>query len=404
MRLIYELRNTVQHYAWGSPDAIPKLLSIPNPTAMPFAELWMGTHPDAPSRVESDGTETGLDGLIGEAPAEMLGAACASRFESKLPFLFKLLAAAQPLSIQAHPTKAQAESGWERENALGIALNDPNRNYKDANHKPEIICAITPFEGLCGFRQLDEISRLCGRLELPCPSDLKTMLREGPANAAFKRLIEWTTDSSPTEKAETARIVARRAQLLSTDDADAELWKLIVRLSSFAAEDSSIIAPIFLNYVRLEPGEAMFLPAGVLHAYLDGFGVELMANSNNVLRGGLTPKHVDSAELAKVLRFEPYRPAVLLPASSRYPGLSEYRTPAEEFRLYALDSRGGSRNAALPDGVPSIVVVIDGSFMIKQNRGSHTTIGKGGSFFVAAGADSAALEGVGLAYIASVPQ
>ncbi|MDR0998871.1 MAG: mannose-6-phosphate isomerase, class I, partial [Treponema sp.] len=275
----YKLQNTVKHYEWGSPVHIPALLGADNSRGLPWAELWMGVHPGGPSRI---GGIT-LGDLIAANPERYLGKPAAKDFGG-LPFLFKLLAAARPLSIQAHPNPEQAREGWERENGKGIPLDAPNRNYKDACHKPEILCALNPFTAMCGFRHPEEI----GVLLAQCFDGASPSLRGGieplysalageePLKAFFNALF-----ALPQETLEELSAYARDTALPGGEG------DLVSRFAGLHPGDPGIIAPIYLNLLQLMPGEAIYLPAGVLHAYVHGFAVELMANSDNVLRGGL---------------------------------------------------------------------------------------------------------------------
>ncbi len=329
---IHRLVNPVRHYAWGSHTAIPELLGMAAPTAEPWAELWMGAHPVATSQVESrDGVEP-LDAFIARNPQAVLGAAVAARFEGRLPFLFKVLAAAAPLSIQAHPSLAQAREGFERENREGVALDAPHRCYRDANHKPELICALTPFHALNRFREPGEIADRIAALREPALEAPVAALRDRPDReclaAFFQRL--WTLD----EPARSAAIARGVDWALHTSGDPAARW--VSALAARHPGDIGVLAPLLLNVVELAPGEAMFLPAGELHSYLEGLGIEIMANSDNVLRGGLTAKHVDVPELLRTLAFrtgavERLRPRAVAAGESRY------ETPAEEFSLAVLE-------------------------------------------------------------------
>ncbi len=326
------LKNTIQNYTWGSTDAIAKLLGLPNPAGKPMAELWMGTHPKAPSQVKWEGKWQPLEQVIEKNPVAILGAEVVKAFGNRLPFLFKVLAAARPLSIQAHPNRKQARQGFERENRAGIPLDAFNRNYKDDNHKPEIICALSPFWAMCGFRKIPEILALTGEI---CPHSLaaeRAALKSHPnalgLKAFFSRLMDMES--------------ARRKQILDETVANAQrnanydpvaTW--ITRLAAEYPGDIGILAPVLLNLIELKPGQALFLLAGELHAYLEGVGIELMANSDNVLRGGLTAKHIDVAELMTVLNFEP-RPLKILAPRATDTTEGVYPSAAREFILSVI--------------------------------------------------------------------
>src|SRR6266540_2262539 len=281
---IVPLDNPVQNYAWGSRTAIADLLGRPAPGGRPEAELWIGAHPQAPSRLAAvpgplgrDGVPGGprtLDALIRSAPEAMLGPEAVRRWAGELPLLMKMIAAAEPLSIQCHPNREQALAGFAREDAEGLPRDAPQRNYRDPNHKPELVVALTRFVGLKGFRPVEEIARGLGSLEVP---ELRAA-----AGAARRR----------------------------GDDA-AFSW--MERLHAKYPGDIGVFAPLLLNLFELAPEDGLFLSAGELHAYLEGTAIEVMASSDNVLRGGLTPKHVDVPELLAVGAFRPSPPVVLRP-------------------------------------------------------------------------------------------
>ncbi len=296
MRTIKLLKNTIQKYAWGSPTAIPELLGEQNPSHEPRAELWMGAHPKAPSFVNFDGQWLSLTELIAKYPQEILGNDVALAFNNKLPYLFKVLAAAKPLSIQAHPSLNQAKEGFERENDRGIALDAPNRNYKDDNHKPECICALSPFWAMYGFRNIPDILALMGK---NCPVGLAgelDLLKKQPDSRGLKRFF---TDLMTMDSQRQKRVVDEAVQNANQYSDEDFAFHWMTRLADEYPTDIGILAPLLLNLIELKPGEALFLPAGEFHAYLEGVGMELMANSDNVLRGGLTAKHIDVSGTAE---------------------------------------------------------------------------------------------------------
>ena len=404
MARVYKLVNTVQTYDWGSIRHIPELLGNAIVDGAPQAELWMGAHSNAPSKAVSDGFEAPLDELILRFPTEMLGESCLRTFGPRLPYLLKLLAAARPLSIQAHPDKTQAAEGWSRENAAGIPADSPRRNYKDDSHKPEIICAITPFRAMCGFRPVREIDAFLDIFDAPPLRSLRKALSSINEHDSLKAFFSGLNALGLEERRALGSYAPDRAVLLSRrDPINAPVWSLLAELSRLETEDPSFIAPLFLNCIDLRPGEAVFLPAGVLHSYVEGFGVELMANSDNVLRGGLTKKHVDVEELLRVLRFVPFAPTILKPQGAGPAGLRHYETEAAEFRLFEFDARLAPTRSPLPSSVPTIVVVIEGSFVVSEEGCGNLGLRKGESAFVPAEAPSATIEGTGLAYIASTP-
>lgn len=396
---IFILDNDVQEYPWGSPTAIPDLL-CKTPSGKPQAELWMGAHPKAPSRIDIDGEKSPLNRAIEQFPEEILGERIATAFGGRLPFLFKVLAAASPLSIQAHPDRYQAKEGFRAENLAKIPLDAPNRNYRDSNHKPECICALTPFWGLCGFRDISGILFFLKRL---CPRTLGAeigMLREDQSSDALKRFYRNLLTSSEKRTLAVLDEALPNARI-STDDNAVFRW--IVALYEVYKNDISVLSPAFLNLFCLEPGQALFLPAGELHAYLDGVGIELMANSDNVLRGGLTPKHMDVGELLKILNFEPHPLKVMIPEKvNDYE--SAYSTGAREFLLSVISVPETLEGIPMANTGVQILLCTDGNIRIfVPDTRQWTAMAKGTSVLIPAGIDRYTLHGQGKIYKASVP-
>lgn len=357
------MRGHVQHYGWGDPDAIPALTGKTNQGKRPWAELWMGAHPDLPSDVLVDGQWESLEQIINQCPGEVLGERVCSSFDGALPFLFKLLAAAQPLSIQVHPTKSAAEDGFENENEIGVALNAPHRNYKDKNHKPEIIAALTPFYGLRGFRPIDDIQSQLS--SVPEFSFLLNELKDEEAHSVrdlYSKLMNLDArDVHERLEMLIKRLKAKHSNQPFTRDS-VEYW--ILRSDECYSEnglhDRGLVSFYLLNLVTLQPGQAMYLPAGVLHAYLEGLGVELMANSNNVLRGGLTPKHVDVDELLKHVSFQCENVEIL--SLEPKPGtehVQTFQTTAAEFELHRITGEAGQSDVDLTSNGPEILLPTD---------------------------------------------
>ncbi|MFC5722205.1 mannose-6-phosphate isomerase, class I [Streptomyces gamaensis] len=378
------LVNPVRPYAWGSVTAIPELLGTA-PTGEPQAELWMGAHPGAPSRVaRADGSAPPLTDAIAADPEGELGAATVRRFGPQLPFLLKLLAAASPLSLQVHPDRAQAAAGHAAEEAQGIPLDAPHRNYKDAGHKPELLCALTPFEGLCGFRAPLHTAELLAALDVDSLKPYADLLHAHPESDALREVLTAVLGADRAAMADTVGETAAAAERLAAQDGPYRAaYAACASLAEHYPGDPGVVAALLLNHVRLQPGEALYLGAGVPHAYLGGLGVEIMANSDNVLRCGLTPKHVDIPELLRVVRFESSAPAVLRPEAD--PGGEEvYDAPVDEFRLsrYVLaPSAGGT---ALPSGAPQILLCTAGSAVLRAADGAELPLARGESAFVRA--------------------
>lgn len=394
---IARLKCDVRHYAWGSTEAMSRILAK-DPSGEPEAELWMGAHPSAPSQVLTDTGWQPLDQLIAAAPVAWLGDEVAERFDGKLPFLFKILAADQPLSLQAHPTKTQAEEGFAREEEEGIPRDAGHRNYKDDNHKPEIICALTDFWALCGFKPVDELSTYLRELNPPAlKEELQAFLASpGPETlqALFARLLEL--EGGPRD--DLVISVVRYAENLSSDPR----WEWILKIHDQYPGDIGVAAASLLNVLHLEPGQSLYQGAGLLHAYLHGVGVELMANSDNVLRGGLTPKHVDIPELVKTLSFEPGRdtPAGPTPQGD---GSGLYSTPSDEFQLSVLPLTGGTWNGHASHSL-EIWCCLEGELTASGGGlGQPLELQQGDVIVVPAAAGAYSLSGTGNAYRATVP-
>ncbi|MEV8537204.1 mannose-6-phosphate isomerase, class I [Streptomyces sp. NPDC051211] len=380
------LTNTVRPYAWGSTTAIPELLGT-EPTGEPQAEMWMGAHPGAPSRLDRGAGETTLAEVIAADPERELGAAAVAKFGPRLPFLLKILAAGAPLSLQVHPNLAQAQDGYAAEEQRGVPIDAPHRNYKDANHKPELICALTPFDGLCGFRPPLEAAELLSGLEVDSLKPYVDLLHAHPEEAALREMLTAVLTADREEMAETVAEATAAATRLGG------AYTPYATLAHHYPGDPGVIAAMLLNHVQLQPGEAMFLGAGIPHAYLDGLGVELMANSDNVLRCGLTPKHVDVPELLNIVHFEPSEPAVLRPEGN---GEEVYDTPVDEFRLSRFDLAPAGAPVAVPSATPQILLCTAGAPRIGE-----LTLAPGQSVFVPAG-EKTELSGIGTVFRATV--
>jgi mannose-6-phosphate isomerase len=393
------LDNVIQPYAWGSRTALAELLGQPSPSATNQAELWMGAHPGGPSRVRRGEGGRSLLELIREAPERELGGPVTRRFGAELPFLFKVLAAETPLSLQTHPSLAQAREGYARENAQGVAPTASHRNYKDANHKPELTCALTPFDALCGFRRADETLALFEALGLASLAPLLAPLRASPDATGVARMFEalmtWPREG---RAALVTGVVAACEAGAARAGPFAEELRQVARLGALYPGDPGVVAALMLNLVRLRPGEALYLPAGNLHAYLGGVAVELMANSDNVLRGGCTPKHVDVPELLRVLDFQcgPARRYLPEPGEG---GEAVYATPTEEFRLSRFELRPGFTARPLRRG-PEILLCAAGEARLSL-ADQRLALPRGASVFVSAADGAYALEGDGLVFRAT---
>ncbi|MFB6832827.1 mannose-6-phosphate isomerase, class I [Streptomyces hydrogenans] len=385
------LRTTVQSYDWGSRTLLPELLGVP-PTGSPQAELWMGAHPAAPSRISRGGVLAPLDRVIAEDPERELGAVTARRFGARLPFLLKLLAADAPLSLQVHPDLAQAQAGFARENALGVPLDAAHRSYRDDQHKPEMIVALTPFRGLCGFRGAAGTADLLDSLDVPALRPYVESLRVGPERQAlaevfraFLRPPEGLLDAVVRALAVAAKGAAE-ARVVAYD-----------HMARAHPGDAGLLSALMLRYVELGPGEALFLGAGVPHAYLSGLGVEVMASSDNVLRCGLTSKHVDVEELTRVVRFDAPPARVLAPREEA--GEEVYPAPVDDFRLSRYVLRAGAPRWRATLDAPQILLCTAGALTLASS-GKSLAIRPGQAVYVPAGA-GVGVEGAGTAFRAT---
>jgi mannose-6-phosphate isomerase len=399
MREILFLKNEVQPYAWGSRTAIPQLLGRPNPDGRPQAELWMGAHPKSPSVVQTAEGGVSLDALIERCPEDILGPRVSAAFEGKLPFLFKVLAAEAPLSIQAHPDASMAHEGFARENRGGLALNAPERNYRDPFHKPECICALSPFWALYGFRPPAQI---LDHLRMLCPQELKKEIAAFAASCdaeGLRQLFAALLARGPLLRRQAIAEAASRAE---KGDDGALGW--IPSLARRYPDDIGALAPALMNTLRLEPGQALFLTAGVLHAYLEGTAIELMANSDNVVRGGLTAKHIDIPELLRVVKFDSLE-VRLVPTETRAQAETAYITPAAEFALSVLHLGGGDSYASRTERNVEILLCVEGGARLAEMRpgGKSLDIMRGASVLVPAAAPAYRISGPARLYKATVP-
>ena len=405
------LNSATRNYSWGSRTMIPVLKGEPA-SDTPVAELWFGAHPGDPSTV--DGQR--LDEVIAAAPAEQLGKRVQQDYGKRLPFLLKILAAAEPLSLQAHPSKAQAEEGFARENEQGIEVSATNRNYKDDNHKPELIVALTEFYAMAGFRPLERTLELLKALECPeLEHYLNMLLPEAAAESENLRALftTWITIPATKRKELIAAIVEAGEKLIARLEAEpadsAAAWmardmRTVISLNEQYPGDIGVLGALLLNHVVLQPGEAVYLNAGALHAYVSGLGVEIMANSDNVLRGGLTPKFVDVPELVKVLTYsaaaDPRVPQEDKADAEAAHGAQawSYPVPIDEFALDRVELAGEESLDVDFDG-PVIVLCTGGAANLRNSAGESVDLTAGHAAWLpandpaatvtAAGADSA---------------
>ena len=371
------LRPVVRPYAWGSRTAIAELQGRPVPAPGPEAELWMGAHPSAPSSVSR--APATLDAVIAADPDRELGPECAWRFGGRLPFLLKVLSAERALSIQVHPSRAQAEVGFVAENERGLAPGDPARNYVDDWPKPELLYALTPFEVVAGLRTPADAADLLRALAVDQLEPLASRLAEAASSSAMAdalaSILEW-----PDPAGLVAAVLAACARLASARGRYADACAAALRVAADHPGDLGLVALLLMRHEVLQPGQAVFMPAGGLHAYLRGTGIELLANSDNVVRAGLTGKHIDVPELLKLLD-----PAVSVPVLSPCvlaDGVRWFDTPAPEFRLYLLDLTGSS--VTLPGAGPRILLCTEGACVLRAASGQALELARGDSCFIPA--------------------
>ncbi|MFY1654313.1 mannose-6-phosphate isomerase, class I [Solwaraspora sp. WMMB762] len=388
------LTGRIRDYAWGSRTVIAQLQGRPAPAPGPEAELWLGAHPGAPSQVRRGGALVGLPELIDQDPVGWLGEPTATRFDGRLPYLMKVLAAETPLSLQAHPDAAQARAGYTAQSKL--PSTSAGRNYADPHHKPELLVALSEFDALCGFRAPQLSAEVLAALGVDELEPVIKALRVGPGGLpeALERLLRWP---GPQRSALVAAAVAGADRLPTRYAADAALLR---RLAGHYPADPGVLVALLLNQVTLAPGEAIWMPAGNLHAYLRGAGVEIMAASDNVLRGGLTPKHVDVAELLRVLRFEVLDDPVVRvrPVAS---GVVTWPVPVAEFALHRIVLDADVRQVSVPVEGPRVVLCVAGEVTVDDDVAA-VSVRAGQAAVGPAGGTPLVVSGTGTAFVASV--
>ena len=362
---VFKLKGKIQHYAWGGSSYLPKLLSVPNPENKPFAEYWLGGHDNAPAEIEG-AAPAKLNEYIQQNPETMLGPVVAGRF-GRLPYLLKILDVKEMLSIQVHPTKKNAELEFAAENKKGVALNASHRNYKDDNHKPELMLALSDFWLLHGFRPEEELMQV-----LATVPELE-FLQPAFSIEGYKGLYQAVMEMPQQEVNTALQPLLDRILLLYKEHQlrkhEEDFWAARAALTYNEGDkiDRGIFSIYFFNLVNVLPGEAVFQDAGVPHAYLEGQNVEIMANSDNVLRGGLTPKHVDVPELLKHIRFEATHPRII--RENNDPGhIVIYKTPAPDFELSKIDLQAGERVTIQSHSV-EIFLVLEGKVQVDDGGG-----------------------------------
>ncbi|EAA7242430.1 mannose-6-phosphate isomerase [Salmonella enterica subsp. salamae] len=385
-----KLINSVQNYAWGSKTALTELYGIANPQQQPMAELWMGAHPKSSSRITAANGETvSLRDAIENNKTALLGETVANRF-GELPFLFKVLCAAQPLSIQVHPNKRNSETGFAKENAAGIPMDAAERNYKDPNHKPELVFALTPFLAMNAFREFSDIVALLQPVA-GAHSAIAHFL-QAPNTERLSQLFASLLNMQGEEKSRALAVL--KAALNSQQG---EPWQTIRVISEYYPDDSGLFSPLLLNVVKLNPGEAMFLVAETPHAYLQGVALEVMANSDNVLRAGLTPKYIDIPELVANVKFEPKPASELLTVPVKSGAELDFPIPVDDFAFslhdLALQETSISQHSA------AILFCIEGEAVLRKDE-QRLVLKPGESAFI--GADESPVNASGTGRLARV--
>lgn len=394
------LRNTVQPYAWGSTTAIPDLLGVDNPEGTPQAELWVGAHPSAPSRLERHGIDTTLDAVIAAAPDRELGPDTARRFGARLPFLLKVLAAQKALSIQLHPDRAQAEAGFAAEEARGIPRGAPERVYVDDWPKPEVLCALTPFEVLAGLRPAVQAADVIAQLHIDALDGIVADLRADPKPRAVARALATLLGWPAHERGALVDAVVTAAALASEQPSTFQpAYAAVGRMAVDHPGDIGLVCSLLMNHAVVQPGQALFMGAGGVHAYISGTGIELMANSDNVIRAGLTPKHIDIPELVRVL--DPEVAVPILTARHESAGIEVFDTPVPEFRLRRLTASAAANPLHVPgDGLPRILLCVEGSAVVTS--GDRTAeLSRGRSCYLSAADEAVTVDGDGRLFLAS---
>jgi len=381
------IRGAIRTYAWGSRSAIADFTGRPAPTAHPEAELWLGAHPGDPAHLEGPRGETSLLDAISADPQAQLGSAVRDRFGDVLPFLVKVLAADEPLSLQAHPSAEQAVEGYRREDRAGVGLNSPIRNYRDRSHKPELLVALSDFEALVGFRPAARSVTLLRALEVPGLDPFIGLLADQSDASGLRALFTtWITAPQPDLDVLIPAVLDGAVSYMRSGAKEfAPEIKAVLELGERYPGDAGVLAALLLNRISLKPGEGIFLPAGNLHSYLQGMAMEVMANSDNVLRGGLTPKHVDVPELLRVLDFTPVVDARV---RTHRDGIElVYDTPTAEYAACVLtldgEHLGHQVDAPSHHGGPQVLVCTEGSVVVRC-KSDEIHIQRGGAAWVAA--------------------
>lgn len=386
---IYKLDNHIQNYTWGSSTSMSQLFGFDNKSGEPQAELWMGAHKNGCSQLQKTGMS--LADYIADNKEARLGAYTLHRF-GELPFLFKVLAAEAPLSIQVHPNKMNSKLGYERENALGIDANATNRNYKDTNHKPELIYALTTYRAMNGFRPIEHIIALFNEIEIPTLSDEVSLLKGSPTPDGLEAFFSAIMSLAGQRKVNALDELYASYSLNNVSPMALEALQYSQTFFDYYEEDVGLLAPLILNTVELSAGEAMFLHAETPHAYVHGTALEIMASSDNVLRAGLTHKHIDVPELIANTRFQPILPDQLKLLPVLKEGGINFPVPVDDFAFDILHVESVSKTLFVRGA--EILFCIEGVLLVRSGETSvHLKAGE--SVFIPYSASMYNYQGVG---------
>ena len=382
--MLYRLHNPIQNYAWGSTTALTTLFGIANAAGEPQAEIWMGAHPNGCSAIKTKGEKHLLSDLIGGDPESVLGERVYDTF-GELPYLLKILAADKPLSIQVHPEKSKAAAGFARENQQAIPLNAGQRNYKDANHKPELIYALTPFMAMNAFRPIAQIIDLFEQSGCTTVAQPLAVLKSNPDAEHLRDLFRCILTLTGEQKNDALAQLLANISVKGYSVMAHQAFATVAMLAEHYPGDVGLFSPLFLNVIELVPGEAMFLDAETPHAYLHGTGIEIMANSDNVLRAGLTPKHMDIEELIANTCFIPIPAGELLTSPEHKGNISCFPVPVDDFRfeIITMSSTSSIERQQMSVDSAEILLCIDGSVDV-HSADEQLTLTVGESAFVAA--------------------
>ena len=396
---MFRMGGVRRDYSWGSTSALPELIGL-EPDGRPYAEMWYGAHSSGPSPLLSGAPMPDLRELIEKDPTAVLGEDVHARFGARLPYLLKLIAPAGPLSLQVHPDIERARAGFALENAAGIPVTAPWRNYRDTNHKPELVYAVTTFEAISGFRAPRRAAELFEGIETPLGRRILAALRDDLSavgvRAAFGALLDPEDGPTPYEVEALAEAVADRQGASPSPRADA----IVALLQDHFPGDPGVVVSLLLNPVTLRPGEAMFIPAGGVHAYLSGVGVELMANSDNVLRAALTSKHRDVPELLDVVEYVAAPPIRIAPEIS-HNSARVYYAPVDDFELSVTELVDDDAHVLRGRG-PRILLALDGEICLASPTG-EVCLTPGDAVFVASSEAPVTPSGRGTVVQADVP-